>query len=715
MRQLTRIPLEQAPYKGYLPTLKTFQRTAVRKLIEVTFSRENPGHAVLLSAPTGHGKTIMLGEYYRWCKEFWPTLYNTKCPFKMLVLSPAPVVLQTTRRLKSMFGLREFDDFWVVPYSSLAATLGAWFLEKQVVSRHGDLVETYTWDLNSTPPLIVCDEAQYLMTGTSTRTRIMKSLLEQLDNVYRDKLSSLEFRFLLMSATMAARGSELEFPACATRIPYQFGWVKEPLVPKRFPSWIREYYWDCSPHDHNNAAFRRALVGLKDYIVRVPYQNCGEHFQVVLADFPTREDQEFYETAYERYLADLAALGEDVKGIEVFHIIREFRRAAESVRAKIIAAALYDAWKNHGKAPSAAFEFKPNLVKCMFELIKYGVPREKIAVIWGGLSAKQVAKEDLKRKRKRKKQEAEDKLEKAMQDGVFDEDAFESIFEIDDDEIKLSPEEQQEIDTLAKQIAHLDLSAQTQQTRQAEIDKFQSGECEILLHTFAAGGIGIDLPRDKPELKPREKYVGLIYHDKQFIQSNREARISSIGETNIIITLLAGTIEQERVLPKLSKKLENLRELFGSTRSFASVLVPASALAAKTALEELEDSEGRKQKLIDVTSIEDIEAVTVVENNSEVKQLTYQTTTTTITDNENQRTPIADSSNGNSEQRSLDDMHNAPRIEERDLYGGSEHLPLPEGCAYNNEVQQAPEAQSEASANNRDLAYIESCRNTLAW
>lgn len=564
----------------------TFQQTAYEKTIENLFTKNYCG--TLLTAPTGHGKTPLALEVARYClrsdwiKDLQARRKGHTYFTKVLYIGPASVLTQTRRKAWEMHGLKHMStSLMCFSYGFLSSQFGRMFITPGVKMVGGELVEFFRWNTENIPALIIFDESQYLMRQESNRSRVaVDGLCNTLEEFYLRE-HYIPCKILHLSATPFARISEARYFALHCRIPHQYGVVKQALIPKTWPTFAQDMAGQRSnPQDYCVEAIKRLVDYTGDYIVRVPYQDCGDRWQIQLVHFRDEKDKEEYQNAYEDYLKKLEARGEELKGFEIFHIIREFCKAAEWLRVDYIAEAMFNSYKA-GKAPCAAVIFKQSLCRLKMLLIeKYNIDESLIATVWGGLTDRQV-----KAELEKKLAEEERDIRESGDVSYEDEEDEESNILLDDNGDDKNDNDIPE---------YLRLKSQSMKERQQNIDDFQSGKKLFMIHTFAAGGVGIDLPHDKEQLRPREVFLGLIFSDKQFLQANREARITSRSETPIIIMLYAETIEEQRVFPKLMAKLACLRQMLGAKKSFASVLVPIREIADR--LEEQEKKVGESTK-----------------------------------------------------------------------------------------------------------------------
>ena len=163
------------------------------------------------------------------------------------------------------------------------------------------------------------------------------------------------------------------------------------------------------------------------------------------------------------------------------------------------------------------------------------------------------------------------------------------------------------------------MGVQSQEIRQQEIDKFQSGQARYCFFTMASGGTGLSFEHSDDRQAPRIGRYTPIYNAKEFVQAlSRAPRRNSISDTIQYICLLAGTLEETHVAPRLDKKLQSLGAgLSSSTKDdiFNSLLelsasdfkkkvhVPARSLEQAKIDADNDDS----QLHIDVTDEEDDE------------------------------------------------------------------------------------------------------------
>jgi hypothetical protein len=239
-----------------------------------------------------------------------------------------------------------------------------------------------------------------------------------------------------------------------------------------------------APDAYNEAAVERLVKDLEKYIVRV--RGVRPQFEasnrITMIHFETKEEQQYYDDTEKRYIEKKAKLAERLGldfdtggGIWGLVLLNERCMAAEYCRRYHIAKKMYRAVQE-GKAACAALKYKNTLIAVVRILVEeMGVPREKISLVWGGGQTAMTQKQKIKAQLKAKTE--------ALAAAGLDVADMLKDFELEDVEDRVVIEIPE----------HLQLGAQSQEMRQKEIDKFQSGRSHYCLYTFKAGGVGLSL------------------------------------------------------------------------------------------------------------------------------------------------------------------------------------------------------------------------------
>jgi hypothetical protein len=325
---------------------------------------------------------------------------------------------------------------------------------------------------------------------------------------------------------------------------------------------------------------------LDNYIVRV--RGIRPQFdainKITLISFKTREEQQYYDDTERRYMEKKAKLMQDIEaglvensGIWPLVLLNERCMAAEYCRKDHLAEMMYLKWKT-GYAACCAVKYKRTLIAIVQILeSKYGISRDKISLVWGG------GQTQLNKKQKNKaaiNQKAE--ALKAM--GL---DVDELI-----DDLDLKDVEERTLEVLPE---HLRLGAQSQEERQKEIDRFQSGRTQFCLYTFKAGGVGLSLhhtdefvkekvrhkesgyavEEDIPliPVRPRWNFVTPTYSAIELVQGlGRCPRLTSLSNTNQELVFYRSTVEED-VARIVAQKLRCLSKVVRMREKWEDVIV----------------------------------------------------------------------------------------------------------------------------------------------
>jgi hypothetical protein len=142
---------------------------------------------------------------------------------------------------------------------------------------------------------------------------------------------------------------------------------------------------------------------------------------------------------------------------------------------------------------------------------------------------------------------------------------------------------------------HLRLGAQSQEERQREIDRFQSGRTFFCLYTFKAGGVGLSLhhtdefvkekvrhkesgyavEEDIPNIpvRPRWNFVTPTYSAIELVQGlGRCPRLTSLSNTHQELVFYRNTVEED-VARIVAQKLRCLKKVVRMREKWEDVIV----------------------------------------------------------------------------------------------------------------------------------------------
>ena len=140
-------------------------------------------------------------------------------------------------------------------------------------------------------------------------------------------------------------------------------------------------------------------------------------------------------------------------------------------------------------------------------------------------------------------------------------------------------------------ISHI-VGGQTPAKREAQRQKFQQGEADILLFTMRSGGVGLSLHHDRKEARPRHIIIPPTWSAIDLVQAlGRGHRITSISDTTQEVVWYRDTIE-EKVCAKVEAKLGCINASVGSRENWVNVFTDGTVqqdIASDKEYEELED------------------------------------------------------------------------------------------------------------------------------
>ena len=352
-----------------------------------------------------------------------------------------------------------------------------------------------------------------------------------------------------------------------------------------WPAWSRNVASPAAPDEYVEAAVDRLMDKLAPYVVDV--KNVRPQFDarngIKMIEFETKEEREYYQKAFDRYLEAVGKLEASEGPNTQFLILVEwlkFRQAAEFCRCNTLAQMMYHNVQE-GFAAVAAMCFKPSMAKTAYILnTRFNVPRPQISLIWGGSASftqqegkRITSAEIIATLSAAARGEAVDSklLKKIKQQLIYD---SEGLGDLPSD---------------------LDLGPQDYKKRQVEIDRFQSGQSHYCLFNFKSGGVGLSLHHcddmtqqkvrrkkdsgyahveDIPSIptRPRRVLLTPTFSAIELVQGlGRAARITSLSDTEQIMLFYRGTIE-ERVAAAVSQKLKCLKKVVRQRETWEDII-----------------------------------------------------------------------------------------------------------------------------------------------
>jgi len=541
-------------------------------------------NSILILSGTGTGKTWMAGAILRRFADLDYANGRTMSHIPYLYVTRASIVVQTERVLERDFSLG-LESLSVINIEQLRAQAGRFWLRREQVVVGGEEEEKWTWKKNIQPAVIVWDECQALKNPGSQQHQIACALNE-MGRLYQPKQ-------IFVSATPFTKVSEAKCFAVSTHKSLKFICGKRSgfdenaiLTNETWPQYAKVIAGEGAPEDYNEAAVERLMDDLSEYVVRVkgvrPQFEADNKVQMI--DFQSREEREYYEKAWERYLEEKAKLeAKSLAGIPTGMALLvqflKFRMAAEYIRHKYLVNRMMEIVEG-GKAAVCALSFKPTIIQMILEFERKGVTRDQISIIWGGGQTQLTEKQ----KAKSKIMSLTDK--QLQTQGTTREELLEAL--------ALEDVEEREILDLPE---HLRLGMQSFEERQKEIDKFQSGKTLYCIYTLKAGGVGLSLhhtdevfPAEKRcrrkesgyvveedipliPTRPREVLVTPTWSPIELVQGvGRAPRLTSLSVTKQWLVFYKGTIEG-RVADIAGKGLRCLSKIVKHKEPWSNMVV----------------------------------------------------------------------------------------------------------------------------------------------
>jgi hypothetical protein len=586
------------------------QRKAAKELLDGIIKYWHTGQQLIAGA--GYGKTFTMGAVLSRLVEMgFAKDKQSYGPVKYLYVTKNSVVEQTQRVLYNVFGLTAKDGFDVINYEQLRSKYGSNWVEEKVKIEYGEEVVEWTWRPHLNPVVVIWDENQSLKNYGSTQHNIACSFNDIKTPVYQ----------IFVSATPYVRVSEAKCFAVSTHkdISNMMG-PGVRLTNTTWPTYASVIAGDkSSPEEYNEAAVGRLTKDLEPYIVRVRGVKPQFHAinKVMMIDFETKEERDYYDDTEARYFREKAKLEADIKSGKVsggglLHLVLLTKRgiAAEFCRVNHFARLMYEAVQQ-GKAAACAVKYKPTLIKIVKVLHeKYGVNRDNISLVWGGgqtqLTKKQKAKAELMANADKMTGDIKETLMRGL-----------GLEDVEDRVLEELPED-------------LRLGGQNKDERQREIDRFQAGKSLYCIYTFKAGGVGLSLhhtdeltkekvrrekngyartgefepykdsngvmcyPISRIPTRQRVCFLSVAYSAIDMVQSTgRVPRLTSLSDTEQYCILYNGTVEVD-IAHIYSSKLRCLNQVTRTRESWIDLIVSGDRKSIVEA--HIKDDEDRSKK-----------------------------------------------------------------------------------------------------------------------
>lgn len=375
----------------------------------------------------------------------------------------------------------------------------------------------------------------------------------------------------------------------------------------------------CSPDEHNEAAIERLMEVIHPWVVDV--KNVRPQFKtlnkILMIDFESPADREYYQKAFDRYMEDIAKIrASDMANSNFLELVAwlKFRQAAEFCRRRYLARQMYHAVQE-GFAAGCACNFKATIAGVVLELHRvFKVSRDKISIVWGG---------DIMYSGSAKSAEVmtDAQIQATMMDLLAGKEVKMSVL------TKIKKQLQAQNQGLGEIPSYLRLGPQNFKDRQEEIDRYQRGDALYSLFNFKSGGVGLSLHHSDSLTKqkcrkkangyaveedialiptrPRRSFIAPTYSAIELVQGlGRYPRIASLSDTEQTLVFYKGTIEQQ-VAAVVSTKLRCLSKVVRQRESWEDVILKQRGEASRNIVPDEEKIDGGELFNIDIDDNEE--------------------------------------------------------------------------------------------------------------
>lgn len=566
--------------------LEWFQRKAAQELCK-NFLQDRKG-GQLLTAATGLGKTIIAGEFIAQILHSG-ILKGCVSPMPIVYITRDPVVVKTKRALKKFYGLDLVNTVHVINIEKLRSSFGEMLLKEVIHVIGGEEHIEYVWHPNVYPRILIIDECHLANNPRSKQSRILQAYNDIWTNFGKDT------HVMMMSATPFSRVCEAKVFAVGTHKKMELDGVGEVEINNENWSTIAKTIASpAEPEEYVLAAVDRLYESFKDHIVEVKNvrMKFKSHNNVCVLKFRNPAQRESYNRALLDYHEEVSKMesrnGVTASEIRICKLVAwlKFRMRAELLRAEYLAELGHKAVQE-GRACGIGCNFQQTICEVVRIWVeKYGVSRDKISLVWGGYSEKQLSQKA------------------ALKKSILDSAEIMAMIQsagLDMEELGLAGVgpvvERKEYDP------KLRLGKQSKKQRQIDIDNYQSGRNLYFCFTFKAGGTGLDAHHEVPESRPRRFFHSPTYSEREIVQAfGRGHRYFSLSDTDQYVLLFEDTIE-EHVMGKMKLKLSCLKGIVRGRESWEDLITKEKVLINEEEEEEdevsmIEEEEEQEVKLV---------------------------------------------------------------------------------------------------------------------
>lgn len=513
----------------------------------------------LQNGNTGSGKTFLavalIHEFAIRLKIHENGIVNRLRQTPFLIVT-RKTLLSQWREVAFMAGLGPLINsgkLLIIPYSHLSSSKSARWYTTEYDSFDDKYI--YEWLPQSLPLLTIIDECQGLCNPTTKQTLAMDALIR------KSRTANMQAITLSMSATPFDTVSKAGWVVSSIRQPLEIGGVTFNCNSvNKWPEYATLFADD--PTKSNQAAMKRLRDCIDKYIYEIENVRwpARARNRSLVVEFESPDHRARYNKAYEDYLEKIAKLGREASDspFQQFVAINAFSKAVEPMRNYAITQRILSNMGNK-VATAVGCRFKQTITDLVFRLEAAGIKRHEISIIWGGGAdydeENTFSESELSELIKRLQQG--EKLSRATVSKMRKTLTFR-------EELITSGETEQQRYSRYDTLRALGMTgSQSSDKRWSEIKKFQTGVSKVCLFTISAGGAGLSLDQNKPDLWPRELLGSLCWDGKDFKQLlGRLVRRGTMpGYVDQYIVYMRDTVEDTRFLPVVERKLANLREI----------------------------------------------------------------------------------------------------------------------------------------------------------
>jgi len=517
----------------------------------ISYLYKNNGRLAVIPAGTGAGKTqLACGVIQHIINSNILNTLPIPLPRPILWFTVKNAVHQTKQRIVDCgFGDLLETSIFVLPYSALTSSFGRQCLldEYTVTDPYtGELSTAYRYKPMALGYLVILDECHCLAREDSLRTKAIKAL----DLAAKD-FPILNTKFLALSATIAEKVNDGRVITCIAGVKYQGTTIDWDNFNISFAKQLTQ-----DPAAPSKESIKRLFAAWSEIVFEPPYIKWPSKAinLIKFYEFRNAADQAFVEAAVDRYIERISQLGRDTPSDLAMQRIAllQLRKSIEPCRSELMVDDMV-ADVAAGNTALCGTGFTGTIIRSVFYLQDtYNVPRSQISVIWGGRG-------DPRPKKILTPAELIELACSADQTPATLR-LLQQQLDWQEDRLLFGDESATAQDSRHLRLKSLGLiGVQSQEIRQLEIDKFQSGQARYCFFTMASGGTGLSFEHSDSRQAPRIGRYTPIYNAKEFVQAlGRAPRRNSISDTIQYICLLAGTLEETHVAPRLDKKLQSL-------------------------------------------------------------------------------------------------------------------------------------------------------------